>query len=249
MRVLLVEDDDRVAHALVPILVRNGCAVHRQASGRDVIGLLDGFDVVLLDLGLPDVDGLVLCRRIRAAGSVAIIVVSARREIDNRVQALYAGADDYLAKPFDVGELVARMHTVRRRRRRPEACDAGVLEAADIRIDQARKEVTVAGVPVTLTPKEFRLLKAMMAAGGAVCTRQRLLDAVWGRSWAGANRTLEVHIATLRTKLGRPDILVTVRGVGYRLGVRHSGSQKPVHPQPLANRPTVQGSDVTVIAS
>ncbi|MEV0681553.1 response regulator transcription factor [Actinosynnema sp. NPDC050436] len=220
MRVLLVEDDDRVAEALVPALTRRGFTVDRQATGRGTLDRLSGVDVVLLDLGLPDVDGVTLCRSIRAASDVAIIVVSARGEIDDRILGLHAGADDYLVKPYDVGELVARVHAVRRRRGDPVGVGVAgteVFEAADVRVDLARHEVTVAGEPVALSRKEFQVLALVMAAGGAVCTRERILAEVWGRTWAGANRTLDVHVATLRTKLGRPALLETVRGVGYRL--------------------------------
>ncbi|TQM80263.1 DNA-binding response OmpR family regulator [Saccharothrix saharensis] len=220
MRVLLVEDDDRVAEALVPALTRRGFTVDRQATGRGTLDRLTGVDVVLLDLGLPDVDGVTLCRHIRAASDVAIIVVSARGEIDDRILGLHAGADDYLVKPYDVGELVARVHAVRRRRGDPVGAGGTgteVFEVADVRVDLARHEVTVAGEPVALSRKEFQVLALVVAAGGAVCTRERILAEVWGRTWAGANRTLDVHVATLRTKLGRPSLLETVRGVGYRL--------------------------------
>ncbi|MGM1062103.1 response regulator transcription factor [Saccharothrix sp. Mg75] len=221
MRVLLVEDDDRVAEALVPALTRRGFSVDRQATGRGTLDRLAGVDVVLLDLGLPDVDGVTLCRHIRAASDVAIIVVSARGEIDDRILGLHAGADDYLVKPYDVGELVARVHAVRRRRGDPVGAGGTgteVFEASDVRVDLARHEVTVGGEPVALSRKEFQVLALVVAAGGAVCTRERILAEVWGRTWAGANRTLDVHVATLRTKLGRPSLLETVRGVGYRLG-------------------------------
>ncbi|MEU5692710.1 response regulator transcription factor [Actinosynnema sp. NPDC020468] len=218
MRVLLVEDDDRVADALVPALTRRGFTVDRQATGRGTLDRLTGVDVVLLDLGLPDVDGVTLCRNIRAASDVAIIVVSARGEIDDRILGLHAGADDYLVKPYDVGELVARVHAVRRRRGDPLDPRGGeVIEVADVRVDLARHEVTVAGEVVTLARKEFQVFALIAAAGGAVCTRERILHEVWGRTWPGANRTLDVHVATLRTKLGRPSLVETVRGVGYRL--------------------------------
>ncbi|ACU35398.1 response regulator transcription factor [Actinosynnema pretiosum subsp. pretiosum] len=221
MRVLLVEDDDSVAEALVPALVRRGFTVDRQSTGRGTLDRLTGIDVVLLDIGLPDIDGVTLCRNIRAASDVAIIVVSARGEIDDRILGLHAGADDYLVKPYDVGELVARVHAVRRRRGDPlghGGTGTEVFQSGDVRIDLARHEVTVGGSAVALSRKEFQVLALVMAAGGAVCTRERILAEVWGRTWAGANRTLDVHVATLRTKLGRPSLLETVRGVGYRLG-------------------------------
>ncbi|QUQ72126.1 response regulator transcription factor [Kutzneria sp. CA-103260] len=221
MRVLLVEDDDRVADALLPALARRGLTVDRLATGRGVLDRLAGVDVVLLDLGLPDIDGITLCRQVRAASDVAIIVVSARGEVDDRILGLHAGADDYLVKPYDVGELVARVHAVRRRRGDavPGAGGgtAGVVQVGDVHIDLVRHQVTVADEPITLSRKEFQVLALVVGAGGAVCTRERIIAEVWGRSWAGANRTLDVHVATLRTKLGRPALVETVRGVGYRL--------------------------------
>jgi DNA-binding response OmpR family regulator len=222
VRVLLVEDDDRVAHALVPALVKRGLAVGRLATGRGVLDKVGEVDVILLDLGLPDIDGMTLCRQIRAVSTVVgVIVVSARGEVDDRIQALQAGADDYLVKPYDVGELVARVHAVRRRRGDPVGVGGTgteVFTVGDVRVDLARHEVTVAGATVALSRKEFQVLALVVAAGGAVCTRERILAEIWGRTWSGANRTLDVHVATLRTKLGRSALLETVRGVGYRLG-------------------------------
>ena len=224
MHILLVEDDDRVAAALRPALHRHGMTTTRLARGRGVADHLAGVDVVLLDLGLPDVDGVDVCRAIRAAADVPIIVVSARGEVHDRIQGLHCGADDYLVKPFDTGELLARMHAVLRRRA-PVAPGSStlpgvpgeVLTVADVRVDPARHEVAVAGRPVALTRKEFQILALLAAARGTVVTRGRIVAEVWGRSWPGANRTLDVHVATLRTKLGRPELVATVRGVGYRL--------------------------------
>ncbi|MGW0522330.1 response regulator transcription factor [Crossiella sp. NPDC003009] len=217
MRVLLVEDDDRVAEALEPALTRRGMAVTRLPSGKGVLEAVGNADVVLLDLGLPDVDGFVLCRAIRAASDVAVIVVSARGEVDDRILGLHSGADDYLVKPYDIGELVARVHAVRRRRGEGGATPGAALAFGDVEVHMGRYEVTVAGAPVALSRKEFQMLAMLAQARGTVCTRERIIAEVWGRTWSGANRTLDVHIATLRTKLGRPDLVETVRGVGYRL--------------------------------
>ncbi|MGH3438054.1 MAG: response regulator transcription factor [Sciscionella sp.] len=221
MRVLLVEDDDRVAEALLPALRRRGFTVSRLPGAHGVAELLPEVDVVLLDLGLPDMDGMTLCRSIRTASDVTIIVVSARAEVDDRILALHAGADDYLVKPYDIGELLARVQAVTRRR--GDGVGAGHAPAVhvdDVEVDLDRHEVRVAGEPVGLSRKEFQVLALVVRAGGAVCTRERIISEVWGRSWPGASRTLDVHVATLRTKLGRPELLHTVRGVGYRLGVR-----------------------------
>lgn len=225
MRILLVEDDDRVAAALRPALRRHGMTMVRLSGGREVVGHLAEVDVVLLDLGLPDIDGVDVCRIIRETSDVPIIIVSARGEVDDRILGLHTGADDYLVKPYDVGELVARVEAVYRRRR-STLPGVGAVELVDVdgvRVDLARHTVLVNGEPVMLSRKEFQVLALLATAGGAVCTRNRIVAEVWGRSWPGANRTLDVHVATLRTKLGRPDLVQTVRGVGYRLGPAGAG--------------------------
>jgi DNA-binding response OmpR family regulator len=145
--------------------------------------------------------------------------VSARGEVDDRILGLHSGADDYLVKPYDVNELVARVHAVCRRRSRSDGEPPRVVELDGVTVDMLRHAVTVDGRSVPLTRKEFQVLAMLAGASGAVCTRSRIVAEVWGRSWPGANRTLDVHIATLRTKLGRPDLVQTVRGVGYRLGL------------------------------
>jgi DNA-binding response OmpR family regulator len=230
MHILLVEDDDRIAAALRPALHRHGMTTTRLARGRGAVDHLAGVDVVLLDLGLPDIDGVDVCRAIREVSEVPVIVVSARGEVDDRILGLHSGADDYLVKPYDVGELLARVHAVHRRRRvsSPDAAAGDVVVVADVSIDRGRHAVTVAGAPVNLSRKEFQVLALLAAAKGAVCTRSRIVAEVWGRTWAGANRTLDVHVATLRTKLGRPELVQTVRGVGYRLGLPDA----PVEPDP-----------------
>src|SRR4051812_45360936 len=192
----------------------------RLATGRAAPDHLGGVDAVLLDLGLPDIDGVDVCRAIRERSDVPVIVVSARGEVDDRILGLHSGADDYVVKPYDIGELVARGHAVYRRRR--QATTTGpedVVEVGAVRVDLHKHEVSVDHRPVNLTRKEFQVLAMLATAGGAVCTRGRIVAEVWGRSWAGANRTLDVHVATLRTKLGRAELVQTVRGVGYRLGL------------------------------
>ncbi|MCF7550014.1 MULTISPECIES: response regulator transcription factor [Pseudonocardia] len=219
MHILLVEDDDRVAAALRPALHRHGMSTTRLDRGRDAVEHLAGVDVVLLDLGLPDADGVDVCRAIREASDVPVIVVTARGDVEDRIVGLHSGADDYVVKPYDVGELVARIHAVQRRRG-PETAEPvdRVVTADGVAIDLGRHTVTVDGTEVTLTRKEFQVLALLASARGTVCTRTRIVAEVWGRSWPGANRTLDVHVATLRTKLGRPELVQTVRGVGYRLG-------------------------------
>ena len=220
MRVLLVEDDDRVADALVPALTRRGLAVRRLALGAGALELANEVDVILLDLTLPDIDGITLCRRIRAVSDVAIIVVSARGEVDDRIHGLHAGADDYLVKPYDLDELLARVQAVQRRLadRRTGTQQAGVIRLGEgVEVDLGRHEVTVDGAAVALSRKEFQVLSLIVAAEGTVCAREHILAEAWGRSGAAENRSLDVHLATLRTKLGRPALIETVRGVGYRL--------------------------------
>jgi DNA-binding response OmpR family regulator len=226
VRILLVEDDDWVAAALRPALSRHGMSIVRLARGRDVLAHLSDVDVVLLDLGLPDMDGVEVCRAIREAGDLPVIIVSARGEVDDRILGLHSGADDYLVKPYDVGELVARVEAVYRRGRAGPGggVSAELIEVDGVSVDLARHTVLVDGAAVTLSRKEFQVLALLATAGGAVCTRNRIVAEVWGRSWPGANRTLDVHVATLRTKLGRPELVRTVRGVGYRLGPPTSGS-------------------------
>jgi DNA-binding response OmpR family regulator len=220
VRVLLVEDDDRIAHALVPALVKRGLVVGRLAAGHGVLDRVGKVDVILLDLGLPDIDGMTLCRQIRAASTVVgVIVVSARGEVDDRIRALQAGADDYLVKPYDVGELVARIQAVYRRSKDRGAAQQSIV-FQDVTLDVGRHEVRVADEPVGLSRKEFQVLALIMSARGEVVKREQILADVWGHNGAAENRTLDVHVATLRTKLGRPYLIQTVRGVGYRLAGR-----------------------------
>lgn len=185
MHILLVEDDDRIAAALRPALHRHGMTTTRLSRGRGVVDELSGVDVVLLDLGLPDVDGVDVCRAIRAVSEVPVIVVSARGEVDDRILGLHSGADDYLVKPYDIGELVARVHAVYRRRRVEAASTADdVVQVDDVRVDLARHAVSVGDRPVPLTRKEFQVLALLASSGGAVCTRSRIVAEVWGRTWA-----------------------------------------------------------------
>ncbi|MFI7440118.1 response regulator transcription factor [Nonomuraea indica] len=214
MRVLVVEDDTRVAAALAAALCRHGFEVHRAAGAAEALAA-PSVDMILLDLNLPDGDGVDLCRRLRRDGvEVAIIAVTARGEERDRIAGLRAGADDYLVKPFSTAELVARMEAVMRRVRPspPRAAQVG-----DLRVDLAAHTVTRRGEGVVLTRKEFDLLACLARDPGVVVPRERLLIEVWGTAWPGAGRTLDVHMATLRAKLGEPVVIETVRGVGYRL--------------------------------
>jgi DNA-binding response OmpR family regulator len=226
-----VEDDDRVARGLATALRRHGYDVRRAATAADALLAAespDPVDLVLLDLGLPDADGLEVCRRLRRRDRVAVIAVTARSEERDRIVGLRSGADDYVVKPFGIGELLARIEAVTRRTRpaRASADDEPIRRVGPLTVDLAARAATLGGQPLTLTRKEFDLLAALAARPNLVCTRDHLLDQVWQASWEAPSRTLDVHVAALRAKLdtaGDPGdaggrvVIETVRGVGYRL--------------------------------
>jgi DNA-binding response OmpR family regulator len=222
LRLLVVEDDDSIAEPLTAGLERAGYQVERVATGA--AALAAGVpDVVLLDLGLPDMDGLEVCRRIRARSDVPIIVVSAREEEFDRVVGLEMGADDYVVKPFGMRELVARIRAVSRRtanRAEPEAAapagDSAIV-VGRLEVDLRAHRVRIDGTEISLTPKEFELVAYLARDPGAVFTRERIMDDVWDPHWFGPTKTLDVHVASLRRKLGDPGWVETVRGVGFRL--------------------------------
>ncbi|GLZ13305.1 DNA-binding response regulator [Actinomadura sp. NBRC 104425] len=226
MRVLLVEDDDRLADALGTALIGRGHRVERVVRADDGLRLKDRCDFVLLDLGLPDMDGLDMLRRLRRVSAVPVIVITARTEERAVLRGLRAGADDYLVKPFRIMELLARMDAVARRLvppgRSPAPADPAaapeVVQVGDVRIDLRAREVTVAGAPVALTRREFDVLALLAREPGVVRSREEILDAVWGDAFLAASRSLDVHIAGIRSKTGRPGLVRTLRGTGYRLG-------------------------------
>jgi len=183
-------------------------------TGREALSRADP-DVVLLDLGLPDIDGVHVCRRLRERSTAAIIVVTARGEQAERVLALDAGADDYLVKPFGLAELQARIRAVLRRTR--AAGDAEVIRHGPLTVDLRRRMVTAAGTDVALTPKEFDILECLAADPGRVVSRQDILESAWDSHWYGPTKVLDVHIAALRRKLGVPGLIETVYGRGFRL--------------------------------
>ena len=230
--ILLVEDDNRVAAALVPALERHGYRVTRVATGAAALaaaaqdGPHEAIDLVLLDLGLPDIDGLEVCRRVRRTSDVPIIAVTARAEEVQRIRGLRSGADDYVVKPFSVGELLARIEAVLRRAPR-RAADEPARAVGDVVVDLARRAVLVAGREVRLTLKEFELLAMLARARGCVVSRDDLIAHVWRTTFDGESRTLDVHVATLRAKLERPGLIETVRGVGYRLADHGAQAQGP----------------------
>ncbi|MFD5101894.1 response regulator transcription factor [Streptomyces albidochromogenes] len=236
MRLLLVEDDDHVAAALSAILVRHGFQVVHARSGEEAIQALlpaekEPFGVVLLDLGLPDQDGYEVCGKIRKRGNTPVIMVTARSDVRSRIHGLNLGADDYVVKPYDTGELLARIHAVARRKGTggpsPAPGDDTALRLGGVRIELPTRRVSVAGVEVQLTRKEFDLLALLAQRPGVVFRREQIISEVWRTSWEGTGRTLEVHVASLRSKLRMPALIETVRGVGYRLVAPAASVQAP----------------------
>lgn len=215
-RVLVVEDDDAIAAPLTAGLQDAGFAVDRVSTASAALAAdLSAVDVVLLDLGLPDGDGLDVCRSLRDRSDVFVIVVTARDAEIDRVLGLEMGADDYLVKPFGLRELVARIRAVRRRGGRPAA---PVSRHGRLELDRRTRTVSVAGRALALTPKEHDILAVLMEDPGAVVSRDEMVAKVLGPDWFGPTKTLDVHVAALRRKLGAADSIVTVRGVGFRLG-------------------------------
>ncbi len=220
MRLLVVEDDDGIAAPLVSGLRREGFEVERVATGADALAA-DEPDLMLLDLRLPDMDGYAVAREVRARSRVPIIMVTARGEEVDRVVGLEIGADDYVVKPFGLRELIARIHAVMRRvgEAPPAAAEEAPvsLQVGDLAIDRRRHEATLAGEALALTPKEFALLDLLATDPGAAVDRRRILEEVWGTRWYGPSKTIDVHVSSLRRKLGDPGWIETVRGVGFRL--------------------------------
>ncbi|MFP3988173.1 response regulator transcription factor [Streptomyces sp. E11-3] len=222
MRVLLVEDDNEFADALSTALRRHGHDVLRADSGAQALAAGPA-DLVLLDLGLPDMDGIEVLRRLRERSQAGVIAVTARGEERHRVLGLRSGADDYLVKPFGMAELAARMDAVQRRARPVTPPPGHRFRIGAVEIDLARRAVFRDDAQVVLTRKEFDLLAALVRAGGAVLSREQILSDVWQTTWQGVGRTLEVHVANLRAKLGPPRLIHTVHGVGYRLAAMPVG--------------------------
>ena len=223
MRVLLVEDDDAVAGSLARALTRYGFDVQWVRTGRAALEAPSP-RLVLLDLGLPDMDGLDVGRALRARGAVPIIVISARADEVDRVVGLEIGADDYVAKPFGVREVVARIRAVLRRTAHvdpDEPATAAPQESLSPRllIDQRSRRVKLDATEISLAPREYDLLVFLATEPGTVFTRERIMEAVWDENWFGPTKTLDVHVRALRRKLGDAVAIDTVRGVGFRLTV------------------------------
>ena len=215
--ILVVEDEPNIADLVDLYLSRDGYRVLKQATGEAGLAAVRDHRprLVILDVGLPDIDGLEVCRRIRATSALPVIFLTARADEIDRVLGLELGADDYLTKPFAPAELVARVKAVLRRTDGPQTAE--ILQAGSAVVDVGRREIRVDDVPVDFTTKEFDLLRFLADRAGLAMSRQQILDQVWGHDWFGDERTVDVHIAQVRKKLGDSCTISTVRGVGYRL--------------------------------
>jgi DNA-binding response OmpR family regulator len=215
---LLVEDDDSIGRLVKSYLEQqDGWRVVWLRTGEEAIAELRRHPVrlVVLDLGLPGIDGFEVCRQIRAQSKVPIVMLTARDEEPDRVAGLELGADDYVSKPFSPRELAARINAILRRVE--QRGDDALLTGRDIVLRRDSHDVTVAGAVIELTSKEFDLLACFLEHPGIVLSREKLLDLVWGMTYPGGTRTVDVHVAQLRRKLGDPDSIRTVRGAGYKL--------------------------------
>jgi two-component system, OmpR family, response regulator RegX3 len=215
VHLLVVEDEDAIAEPLVEGLEREGFEVTRAATGAAALEA-HSVDLVLLDLRLPDMDGYAVCRELRARSDVPIIMVTAKGEEVDRVVGLELGADDYIVKPFGLRELVARIRAVSRRGASRSA-QRRVLRAGVIEVDPLAREASVSGRDLALTVKEFDLLALLVGQAGSVVDRRTILREVWNTTWLGSSKTVDVHVASLRKKLGDPALIETVRGVGLRV--------------------------------
>jgi DNA-binding response OmpR family regulator len=218
--VVVIEDDPSIADLIEMYLRRAGFRVLQAATGERGLQLIEQQRpvIVLLDIGLPDIDGFEVCRRIRSTSMLPVLFLTARDGEIDRVLGLELGADDYVTKPFSPREVVARVHAILRRGQ-PVKVDASVLEIGEeIELDLARREVTVNGSSVALATREFDLLAHFARNQGIAMSRQQLIDGVWGADWYGDDRTVDVHVRQLRKKLGDDLPLATVWGIGYRLG-------------------------------
>jgi DNA-binding response OmpR family regulator len=224
-RILVVDDEPGILDLVSYGLRREGYEVETAADGERALARAreNGFDLVVLDVMLPGISGLDVCRTLRAESDVPILMLTARDAEVDTVVGLEVGADDYVTKPFSLAELVSRVRAMLRRRELDRATatrDGVVREAGEIRIDLARHEVTVAGEPVSLTPSEFRLLALLINEPQRVFSRRQIMQHLWDSAWVADERTCDAHVSNLRRKLGSAaDRIATVRGVGYKLAV------------------------------
>ncbi|KOU73598.1 transcriptional regulator [Streptomyces sp. MMG1533] len=215
---MLAEDDDGVAAALVEVLYDHGHVTRRVRYGSEVMTYHRSSDLLLLDLGLPDIDGLDVLRAVRAVSDLSVVVLTARGDERSVVRGLRLGADDYLVKPVRLAELLARIETVTRRTAAKGVPAVRTVRAGDVEVDLDARRVRVGGAEVELTTKEFDILAVLAGRSGTAVSRERLLDEVWGDAHHAVSRSLDVHLTQLRAKLRRPELLTTIRGFGYRFG-------------------------------
>jgi DNA-binding response OmpR family regulator len=225
LRVLVVEDEDTIRRVVVGYLEQDGFAVTEAVDGLSAVDIarVEAPDVIVLDLGLPGIDGIEVCRRVRVFTDAYIIMLTARSDEVDKLIGLSVGADDYLTKPFSPRELVARIKVMLRRpRARPDAAGIRVRVFGDLVIDPESREVSLAGMPIDLTRTEFDILDVLSATPRRVHSRAHLVDEVWGQGWVGDERVVDVHVAHMRAKLGEdvtdPKYLLTIRGVGFKMG-------------------------------
>lgn len=220
MRILVVEDDRSIAQSVVEAIKAVGWDARHSETGSGALTLLaqDAIDCIVLDLGLPDMDGGEVVRRVRETSMVPIIIASARPDESDRILALELGADDYLVKPFGIRELVARIRAILRRQGSPlaEPIEQEMV-LGPLSINSRTRRVEVHGAEISLTPKEFDVLAYLAQEPGTVFKRESILSDVWDINWYGSTKTLDAHVASLRKKLGSPDWIESVRGVGFRL--------------------------------
>jgi DNA-binding response OmpR family regulator len=227
-RILVVEDEANIASFVAMYLQKAGFDVGVAGTGAEALTKAgtDSPALIVLDLMLPDLDGIDVCRRVRMASDVPILMLTARDDDVDKIIGLEVGADDYLTKPFNPRELVARVKSIlRRSTTRRTLPEGGTLEQGPLRIDSGRREVTVDGAEVQLAPKEFDLLWVLLDHRGLVLTRDQLLERVWGYTFAGDTRTVDVHVGQLRRKLGEACPIVTVWGVGYKVATEPKAAQ------------------------
>ncbi len=219
--IVVVEDDANIADLIELYLRRDGFRVFQAPDGETALKTIRDRQpkLIVLDLGLPgQVDGLEVCRQVRATSDVPIIMLTARDDEVDRVLGLELGADDYVTKPFSPRELVARVKAILRRAEGPRASTVAVFTVGAVEVDTGRREARLAGVPVALATREFDLLHYLAEHQGLALSRRQLLDGVWGADWIGDDRTVDVHVRQLRKKFGDDLPLDTVWGVGYRMG-------------------------------
>jgi DNA-binding response OmpR family regulator len=217
MEVLIVEDDDAMAGALTAAVATAGHKTTRVSRGADALLTHRRFEVILLDLGLPDMDGLEVLRKLRQVTDCPILILTARDDERSVVLGLRSGADDYLVKPVKLVELLARIEAVTRRAGRSSGNTPHTVVVDDLEIDLDRRTATKAGEMVPLTATEFELLALLARHAGSVVTREQILDALWGDAFLASSRSLDVHLTGLRAKLQKPGLIINVRGVGYRI--------------------------------